>query len=441
MGLVFNFMNDSRPSILGIAFLTVFLDIVGFSILFPLFPAILDWYVTHEGPQSSVGQLAAYLQEVANGNEVAVYTLFGGVLGSLYGLLQFVFSVVWGGLSDRIGRRPTLLFTLFGTAFSYVVWTFAGSFSLLVTARILGGIMAGNISTASAAVADTTTAENRAKGMGIIGMGIGLGFIMGPALGGFLAGVHLESNTVSRGLALHPFSGAALASLGLAVINLVWALHRFPETLPPERRSKGHRPLNPFKVLRALNYPGVKRANLLYLVFLTAFAAVEFTLTFLAVERLNYAPSDLAWMFVYVGLIIAFVQGGIVRRMAPKLGERLLTQVGLACNVPGFLLLAFAHSSTMLYAGLGFMAVGSGLVSPCLSALVSRYSPPDKQGLAMGSFRSMGSLSRAVGPMIGAVLYWKFQSSAPYLAAAALLVIPLLMALKLPQPAEEAPNA
>jgi len=434
-------MTNPRPSILGIAFLTVFLDIVGFSILFPLFPAILDWYVAHEGPQSPVGQLAAYLQEIAQDNKWAVYTLFGGILGSLYGLLQFVFAVVWGGLSDRIGRRPTLLFTLFGTVLSYVVWTFAGSFTLLVVARILGGIMAGNISTASAAVADTTTPENRAKGMGIIGMGIGLGFIMGPALGGFLAGVHLEGDSAASGFSLHPFSGAAIASLGLAVINFVWALRRFPETLPPERRGNSHRSLNPFRALSGLNYPGVKRANFLYLVFLTAFAAVEFTLTFLAVERLNYAPSDLAWMFVYVGLIIAFVQGGIVRRMAPKVGERLLTQVGLACNFPGFLLLGFAHSSAMLYAGLGFMAVGSGLVSPCLSALVSRYCPAQKQGLAMGSFRSMGSLSRAVGPIFGAVLYWKFQSSAPYFAAAALLTIPLLMALKLPQPPKEAPNA
>jgi len=429
-------MNKTRSSVLGIVFLTVFLDIIGFSILFPLFPSLLDWYVAHEGPYSLIGELSTWLTHLANGNQLAVYTLFGGILGSLYGLLQFFFSVIWGALSDKIGRRPTLLFTLTGTLFSYVIWLFAGNFALLIASRILGGIMAGNISTASAAVADSTEPKDRAKGMAVVGVAIGLGFILGPAIGGFFASIHLEADVVEGVFTLHPFSGAALASLCLAALNLLWAARRFPETFPIEKRGRHtqERSLHPLRQLRRLNYPGVQRANILYLIYLTAFAGVEFTLTFLAVERLNYTPMDLAMIFVFVGLIIALVQGGLVRRLVPRLGERVLVRFGLLMNGPGFLLLAEAQSSFVLYLGLAFMAIGSAFLMPCMSALVSRYSPPQSQGLSMGVFRSMGSLSRAAGPLLGAFLFWKYGSSAPYWAATGILLIPIGMAVHLPKP-------
>ena len=429
-------MNQKKSSVLSIVFFTVFLDIVGFSILFPLFPALLNWYVTHEGNHSLIGQLAAGLTRLADGNQLAVYTLFGGILGSLYGILQFFFSVVWGALSDKIGRRPTLLFTLTGTLFSYVIWLFAGNFVLLIAARILGGMMAGNISTASAAVADSTEPKDRAKGMAVVGVAIGLGFILGPAIGGFFASLHLESDVVEGAFALHPFSGAALASLVLAAVNLLWVARRFPETHPIENRSAQvqERSFRPLQQLKRLNYPGVQRANLLYLIYLTAFAGVEFTLTFLAVERLNYTPMDLAGVFVFVGLIIAFVQGGLVRRLVPKFGERVLVRFGLLMNGPGFLLLAEAQSSFALFLGLAFMAIGSAFLMPCMSALVSRYCPPQSQGLSMGVFRSMGSLSRAAGPLLGAFLFWKYGSSAPYWAATGILLIPIGMAVQLPEP-------
>jgi MFS family permease len=436
VGLVFDIMNKTRSSVLGIVFLTVFLDIVGFSILFPLFPSLLDWYLAHEGPHSLIGELSTWLTHLANGNQLAVHTLFGGILGSLYGLLQFFFSVIWGALSDKIGRRPTLLFTLTGTLFSYVIWLFAGNFALLIASRILGGIMAGNISTASAAVADSTEPKDRAKGMAVVGVAIGLGFILGPAIGGFFASIHLEADVVEGVFTLHPFSGAALASLCLAALNLLWAARRFPETFPIEKRGlhTQERSLHPLRQLRRLNYPGVQRANILYLIYLTAFAGVEFTLTFLAVERLNYTPMDLAMIFVFVGLIIALVQGGLVRRLVPRLGERALVRFGLLVNGPGFLLLAEAQSSFVLYLGLAFMAIGSAFLMPCMSALVSRYSPPQSQGLSMGVFRSMGSLSRAAGPLLGAFLFWKYGSSAPYWAATGILLIPIGMAVQLPKP-------
>ena len=169
---------------MGLVLLIVFLDIVGFSILFPLYPDLLDHYVSQEGSESLAGRLAAKMAELAEGDPVRVTALFGGLLGSFYSVLQFLFAPFWGGLSDRIGRRPTLLVTLAGTVVGYLLWMFAGSFWVLVLSRLLCGIMAGNISTATAVVADVTSPKDRAKGMAMVGATIGLGFVFGPAIGG-----------------------------------------------------------------------------------------------------------------------------------------------------------------------------------------------------------------------------------------------------------------
>jgi MFS family permease len=435
--------DSGTRSVLGLVFLTVFLDIVGFSIIFPLFPDLLDHYLALSGEGSFLADLVLKLEELSGGEETAVVTLFGGLLGSIYGLLQFLFATVWGGLSDRIGRRPTLIVTLVGTALSYVLWIFAGSFAVLIAARVLGGIMAGNISTASAAVADTTTTKDRAKGMGIVGMAIGLGFILGPAIGGFTSSLTLTDTTgVSTGMfSLNPFSVPALFSLILALINLVWVVTKFKETLPQSKRGNtdSARSINPFKRLSSLNFPGVVRVNFIYLLYLIAFAAIEFTLTFLAKERFDFKPMDMAYMFVFVGFIIALVQGGLVRRLAPKYGERLVARIGMLFTVPGFLFIGGAATTTGLYGGLACMAIGSALVMPCLSALVSRYTPADRQGLSLGAFRSMGSLSRAAGPVLGALVYWKFDSESAYRLGAMLLIIPIYLAFKLPPvPSDEA---
>ncbi len=433
--------DDTKRSVLGLVFLTVFLDIVGFSILFPLFPDLLDHYLSISGEGSALSRLVLRLQDFAGEDGNAVVTLFGGLLGSVYGLLQFLFSTVWGGLSDRIGRRPTLLVTLAGTVLAYVLWIVAGSFAVLVAARVLGGIMAGNISTASAAVADTTSGRDRAKGMGIVGMAIGLGFILGPAIGGFSVGWSLvEPGTSAGALALNPFSVPAIVATLLALVNLLWVATRFPETLPAEKRGRGEqvRSLNPFRRLATLSFPGVVRVSTIYFLYLVAFAGIEFTLTFLTKERFAYEPLDMAKMFVFVGLIIALVQGGLVRRVAPRFGERRVAMLGMLLTVPGFLLIGSASTTTGLFTGLACMAVGSALVMPCLSALVSRYTPADRQGLALGAFRSMGSLSRATGPIVGALVYWRFSSGLLYLAAGAMLLIPLVMALGLPAVPEDA---
>ena len=436
--------QSPRRSVLGLVFLTVFIDLVGFSVIFPLFPAMLEHYLGSEGPESLIGRLAGGLAELAGGTDrpdFAVVTLFGGLLGSIYSLLQFLFAPFWGHLSDRVGRRSTLLVTLGGTAVSYAIWVFAGSFALLVAARILGGIMAGNISIASAVVSDTTEGKERAKGMGIVGMAIGLGFVVGPAIGGIASTWNLALDWPGgTSYGINPFSGPALIAFALAIFNWTWAVRAFPETHPEEKRAGSSeqqgtgRTLRPFRALRSMDNPGIKRTHALSFFYLTAFSAMEFTLTFLATERLAYGPRDIMWMFVFIGLTVAFVQGGVVRRVVPRVGEKNVTIAGLAILVPGFLLVGFAQGSGTLYAGLACMSVGSALAMPCLSSLVSRYAPAHAQGLVLGSFRSVGALSRAIGPILGGSLYWLLGSHAPYIAGALLVVLPLALALGLPPP-------
>jgi MFS family permease len=181
----------------------------------------------------------------------------------------------------------------------------------------------------------------------------------------------------------------------------------------------------------------VRRTNLVYFAFGVAFSAAEFTLVFLAVERFGYTPRENAWMFVYVGLLIALVQGGLVRRLGPRLGELRLVRGGLVLVAVSLAVLAFAGTQPLLYLALGLMAVGSAFVIPCLSSLVSRYAPTDRQGQALGTFRSLGALARAVGPALGGVLYWQLTSRGPYLVGAVLLLLPLFLVLGLARPTDD----
>ena len=428
-------MNTERKkSPIGVLFLTVFVDLVGFSIIFPLFPDMLEYYSRPEGGFFAdwINQLAEFSGETGDKKFTAT-VLFGGILGSLYSILQFLFAPMWGRLSDRIGRRPVLLITIGGLCVSYLVWIFSHSFLLLIISRVLGGAMGGNISVATAAMADSTDEKNRAKGMGMIGMAFGLGFILGPAIGALLSGFRLDEKL--PGMGFNPFSAAAAGAFLLSLWNLSWVRRSFKESLTEENRGKAHqagRPISPLKLFRGFDIPGVSRTNLVYFIFLVAFAGMEFTLTFLAKDRFDYKSTDMMWIFIFVGLIIALVQGGVVRRMAPKMGEKKVSLYGLVLLVPGLLVTGIAGSEGLFYLGLALLAVGSALATPCLTALASLYAPADRQGEVLGTFRSLGALSRAVGPVLACAAYWKLGSEWPYYGATAMVILPILLALGLP---------
>lgn len=433
-----------------VIFLTVFIDLVGFSIIFPLFPQMLEHYLALEAGGGMLSDLVTFLDKASGADpaQARMYTivLFGGLLGSLYSVLQFIFAPLWGAYSDRVGRRPVLMFTVVGVALSYLLWFFSGSFLLLIGARVLGGIMSGNISVATAAVADVTDEKNRSKGMGALGAAFGLGFILGPALGGLLAAWWNPATEAlflgdTKILDIHempgvnPFSAPALAAFMLSCVNAVWIVRKFKETLRDDDKAhSAARPINPAAFIKPSPFEGVSRTYFVYFVYLLAFTGMEFTLTFLARDRFQYTPAKNALLFVFVGFLIAFVQGGVVRRIAPKLGERKVTLIGLLLIVPGLVGVGFAQTQWLLYLGLGTLAVGSALATPTLSALVSLYTPSNRQGEVLGVFRSLGSLARAIGPIVACGIYWKLGSQWPYFGAALLLAIPLVAALGLPDP-------
>jgi ferrochelatase len=425
---------------LSIVFLTLFLDLVGFSIIFPLFPALAAHYLEVDGGNfllRSIFDGAHWLMASGGASsEFSSIVLFGGALGALYSLLQFVAAPLWGGLSDRFGRRPILLISVAGLALSYLLWFFSGSFTLLVIARIVGGLMGGNISAATAVVTDITTEKNRSRGMAFIGIAFALGFIIGPAIGGIASLIDLTALYPSlKAYGVNPFSMPALIAFVLSLFNLYYLARKFKETRKPQVDShESARTANPLRLFRPLPFKGVNQTNLANFLFIAAFSGMEFTLTFLAAERLNFSPLQNAYMFIFIGLWIALIQGGVVRRRAHDVGEKKMAVMGLALIVPGLLSIALTQSVWLLYVGLFFLSVGSAMVIPCLTTLVSFYTPANQQGQSIGIFRSMGALGRVFGPILASMIYWRFGSAAPYYLGAMALLIPLILVQTLPNP-------
>ncbi len=435
-------LPDASKKILKLMFLTMFMDLIGFSIIFPMFPAMAKYYLAVDKDNfflSGMMNLISNIQSISFSTDgtpqMSTIVLFGGLLGALYSLIQFLAAPVWGAISDKVGRRPVLLFSVFGLFISYVIWFFSGSFTLLILARLIGGLMSGNLSIASAVVSDVTDDKNRSKGMAVIGIAFALGFVFGPALGGILSLYNPIAHFPDLAqYGVNPFSAPALLAAILSFINFFTIWKSFPETLRPGQKSHLQRSINPIKLLKPLPFPGISRTNLSYFLFITAFSGMEFTLTFLAVERLNYTSMDNAYMFVFIGFVIGMVQGGYVRRKANQVGEIKMSFQGFICIIPGLVLLAFAQVPWMLYLGLFFLAMGSAMIIPCLTALISFYSPKDMQGQSLGIFRSLGALGRVIGPVYASLVYWKFGSMNAYLIGAVMIFIPAMLVKKLPTP-------
>lgn len=419
----------------GIVFVTVFLDLVGFSIIFPLFPEMLNYYLLLEGGDSLIGNLVQLLERWTPEQNQTFYVtvLFGGLLGSLYSVLQFLFAPIWGRLSDRHGRRGILRFTVAGTALSYLLWVFSGSFALFIISRILGGIMAGNLSVANAAMADVTDGERRARGMALIGVAFGLGFVLGPAIGGAAALWGPSGwGFGNTGLGIHPFSFPAILALCLALANMYWVFRVFRETLPEEKRLHAlewHQLIR----LRSRN-PRVRHAVRTYFCLILAFSGMEFTLSFLAVERLAYQPHQIAMVFLFIGFVLVLTQGVVVRRYAHRWGELNCVFGGFLAMGFGMVLLSVAMDTVWFFGGLAFLSAGIGLSNPSLNALVSRYAGDREQGGELGIFRSAGSLARVFGPLAAAGLFWYAGSSFSYMMGAGMIFATFLYALFLPKP-------
>ena len=370
---------------LAVVFVTVFLDLVGFGIVIPLLPL----YAARFGAGA-----------------VAVAWLV-----AVYSLMQFFFAPWWGRLSDRVGRRPVLLVGLLGSAVSYAAFGVAGSLAALFAARALGGFMGATVGVAQAYVADVTAPEQRARGMGMIGAAFGLGFILGPALGGFLAQYDARA----------PFLGAA----ALALANALLAVFRLPESLPPARRAA---PGESSAGLRergrafAAAVRNPRLASLLATLFLVTLAvgAWEATFSLWADTRWRLSATEVAFAFVYLGVLSTLVQGALVGRMVRRMGERRVALLGAAGLAVGLAGIPLAPSAAWVAAALAAFAFGQGAVSPALSALVSRAAGPHEQGRLLGVSQSLSALGRVIGPAWGGAAFARLGSGAPSLSGAVL---------------------
>lgn len=428
-----------RPLSLGVIFLTLYIDLIGFSIGFPLGPDLLDYYLKLEGHTGLLGWLVAQTDLVARFFGIGNYApvLFGGIIASVFSILQFVFAPFWGALSDRRGRRGVLLFTVAGTGLSYLIWVFSGSFWLFLLSRVVSGAFSGNLSVATAAVADVTTRSERSKAMGLVGAAFGLGLVTGPMLGALTVQLNLAARfpELAR-YGINPFSVPALLAVVLSFVNLVWITAKFKETLSAETRSEAREPRlrNPISAILGLENPAVRRTNFVAFVFAVAFVAMEVTLTFLATQRFQYTARENGLLLGYLGLCAIITQGYIVRKMLKVVPELRVLAIGLVTSALGFIVVGLAATPWQLYVGVGVLVFGSSLVNPSTTGLISLYAGAAEQGRVLGIFRSLGSLARAMTPIAAGLVFWISGSITVYVAGAVLVVAALALSVKLPKP-------
>lgn len=396
-------MSARKPA-LGFIFITLFLDILGIGLIVPILPRL----ITH-------------LQ--GNNVEAAAHTV--GALGALYALMQFLCAPVLGSLSDRFGRRPVILGSLFGSGLDYLLLAFAPSLSWFFVGRIVAGITGANIAAASSYIADISPPEKRAANFGIIGAAFGLGFIAGPALGGLLGANDLRL----------PF----LVAAGLTLANWVYGLIVLPESLAPEnRRAFSWARANPVGSLLALRrWPVVVGlAASLFLMNLAQFGLQNVWVLYTE-YRYQWTSRQVGASLAVVGLMAAIVQGGLARRIIPALGERRAIVIGLSIGSINMIGYGLATAGWMI---LTIVAIGSlgSFGGPALQGLISRNVPPNEQGSVQGALASLGSVAGFIAPLIATSLFGYFISDrapvklpgAPFFLSAGLLITAMLLAVR-----------
>lgn len=392
---------------LGVVILIVLVDLLGFTIVMPL--------------------LAPFAQQYGfSGLQI-------GLLFAAYPMCQLVSGPILGRLSDRYGRRPILIVSQAGTAISFVILGLSSDFTVMFLARMLDGASGGNILVAQAYVADVTKPEDRSRGMGLIGMAFGLGFVLGPLLAGLLLALPVAHEWRLR----LPF----LVAAGFSTLAWLLVLTRLPESLHGEVGAR-----QPARVLTwrglvdASRLPKVGALVLLGALFVLAFAAMEGTFSLYLKDRFDWSPARAAYGFAFLGLVSAFVQGGMIRRLVPRYGEPRLILIGLATVAAGFAALASFRNWPGLVGATLLVGVGQGLVSPTVSGLLSRVTPASEQGAVFGTNSSAQTLARMINYAVANLLLARAGSAAPYWEAAAIAAVAFLLALVVVGPSVRTPT-
>ena len=436
--------SPARPLSLGVIFLTLYIDLIGFSIIFPLGPDLLSYYLETDGHGGLLGWLLAQAGSLAaalgNDSHYEV-VLFGGVVTAVFSVLQFIFAPLWGMLSDRRGRRGVLLWSVAGTSLGYLIWAVSGSFWLFLLSRVLCGAFGGNLSVATAAVADVTTREERSRAMGLVGAAFGLGLVTGPMLGALSSAYNpLAAHPEWARFGINPFTVPALVAFSMSAINLWWVSARFRETLGGAAQAEARREertRNPLRAILGLGNATVRRLNLLSFLYSVGFVAMETTLTYLAAQRFGYTARQNGYLLGFLGACAVFSQAVIVRGMLRRMDELHVLRWGFAVSSCGLLGIGYATAPWMLYAAIVLTSLGSGLVIPASTGLISLYSGPAEQGRVLGIFRSLGALSRAITPLLAGAIYWSIGARSLYAASAALVLAALGLVATLPKPARD----
>ena len=364
-----------KNAALGFIFVTLLIDVIGFGIIIPVVPNLIS-----ELENISIPEAAAY----------------GGWLIASFSVMQFIFSPVLGNLSDQYGRRPVLLISLFGFGLDYMLTAFAPTIGWLFAGRIIAGIMGASFTTASAYIADVSNAENRAQNFGMIGAAFGLGFIIGPALGGVIARYGLRA----------PFIAAAV----LTLINWLYGYFILPESLDLKHRRKfDWERANPLGSLKFfLQYKVILGLVASIILIYIAGHAVQSTWSYYTIEKYHWDADMVGYSLAFVGLMVAFVQGWLIRFIIPKLGQERSVYVGLMLYAIGFFLFGIATQGWMMFAFLIPYCLG-GIAGPSLQGIMSGQVPPNQQGELQGALTSLISLTSILGPLLMTWLFYRFS--------------------------------
>jgi len=391
-------MSSEKPAKPGkmallLIFLTVFIDLVGFGIIIPVLPT----YAVKFGADATMV----------------------GILLASYSLMQFFFTPFWGRLSDKVGRRPILLTSLLASAIGYLIWGFSASLPMLFLSRLVAGFGNANLAVAQAYISDVTTEENRAKGMGLIGAAFGLGFVLGPAIGGLASPFGL--NTIG-------YLAAACS-----IIDLVLTFFMLPE---PEKRSQAAHErfsVEPNFYLKTLNNNKLKASLLIFFISTFAFANMEATLVLLTAKQFQFTAQQNAWMFFYIGMIMVLVQGGLIGRLSKRFGEKKLIVAGSLLVAAGLILTPATSQISVLYVALFLLALGSGINTPSNQSMLSKLSDKGQVGGIMGVGQSLATLGRIFGPIAGGFAFEHMGLAAPYAIGAAAMLVVAALGFTLPE--------
>ena len=396
-------MANPKKAAVGFIFITVLIDIIGFGIIIPVLPQLLQqlMHVTDRTDISAISKPAIFL------------TL-------IYGLMQFIFAPILGSLSDRYGRRPVLLFSLLGFGLDYIFLAFAPTIGWLFLGRMISGITGASITTASAYMADISNEKNRAQNFGMIGAAFGLGFIIGPMLGGLLGELGTRI----------PF----LVAAGLALVNALYGYFVLPESLDMEhRRAIDFKKANPISsLLKFKKYPAVLGLIFSLLLIYISAHAVQSNWSFANINKFGWTPKMIGISLAVVGVLISLVQGLLIRVVNPILGNEKSVYIGVALYALGLSLFAFATQGWMMFLFLVPYCLG-GISGPALQAIISSHVPKNEQGELQGSLTGLQSLTTIIGPpiMIGLTAYFSIKNDPNhfYFPGAAFLLGALFMLL------------